>query len=356
MSFRALEIAKTGLFISQKAIDLTGHNIANANSTGYTRQRLVTESIDPASQTARFATIARGTIGGGTRVQALDQVRNSYLDKEIRRENAGLGEWNKRTEQMEFVEFLLNETSDSSLSMSMADFFNSINELSLDPINEEIRTHVVQNAIKMTESFNHYYNQFSTLQDTQNEAMKATTDKINDMLTNIANYNKKIYSYELGGEKANDLRDQRNVLLDDLSKLVNIEYSENSQNEFILTVQGVELINHIDTTLLEASPDLTGAVSGTAGYYEIYYEGTATPFAYSSGELEAYRGLRDGTTSDDFGIPLIMDNLNTLAQSLAKEFNTIHNTGYTVPIGSAPSMTGIDFFDVPSGDYSLVTA
>lgn len=356
MGFYGLEIAKSALTISQRAITLTGQNIANANTVGYTRQRFVTQAIDPAALASRFGNLETGAIGGGVEVQILDQIRNDFIDRELRRESASLGQWETRTEELEFIETLLNETSNNSISKTLADFFNSINELFMDPVNEEIRTNVQQNAIKLSETFNHYYDQLVALQNTLNDTMKVTTDRINDLLTNIADYNKQVYAYELGGDQANDLRDKRNVLLDELAVLVNIESVETAAGHTIVTVDGVELVNHTTTTLLEARPDLTGVVSGEADYYEIYYAGTNTPFEYSDGELEAYRYLRDGNTVNEIGIPRILDNLNTLARSLALEFNTVHNTGYTMPYNAVLSHNGVDFFDVPSGDYNLVTA
>lgn len=354
--FYGFEIAKTGLYTSQKAISVTGHNIANANTAGYTRQRLVTESIDPSSSHNRFAPTLGGSVGGGVAVQLLDQIRSEYVDREFRRENASMGQWETHTQELDFVERLLNETSDSSISSAMADFFNSLSDLSMDPVNKEIRTNVQQNAIKLTESFNHYYRQLTELQNSMNDAMRVTTEEINDMLTNIADYNKQIFAYELSGEQANDIRDKRGVLLDNLSELVNIEYSENSDGHFILTVEGTELVNHTDTTLLEVVPDQTGAVSGEAGYYSIYYEGTTTPFDYSNGKLEAYRIMRDGSTVDEIGVPRILDNLNTLARGLVEEFNNVHQNGYTMPYGAVASQTGVDFFEVPAGGLGQVTA
>ena len=354
--FYGLQIAKTGLYTSQKAISLTGNNIANANTVGYTRQRVATEAINPSAAEGRFTSTIGGTIGGGVNVQFIDQIRSDYIDRQYRNENASLGQWQTRTDEMEFIETMLNETSDTSISSAMAEFFNSLQELSMDTVNEEIRTNVQQNAIKLTEAFNHYYGQLSDLQNEMNDAMKVTTDEINDLLTSIASYNKQVFSYELSGEKANDLRDKRNVLLDELSALVNIDYVENSDGKLIVSVEGTELINHTDITLLEASPVLTGVVSGESGYYEIYYEGTTTPFAYSDGKLEGYRVLRDGNAVDEIGIPRILENLNTLARGLAQELNTVHQTGYTLPYDIILSQTGINFFDVPSGDYTQITA
>lgn len=354
--FYGLEIAKTGLFISRRALEITGHNIANADTVGYTRQRLVTQSVDPYAYDGRLSAVKASAVGGGVRSQMLDQIRSDYLDREYRNENSSLGYWSTRTSEMEYIETLMNEGTDNSISTSLADFYDSINELSMDPVSEEIRTNVQQNAIKLTDTINHYYDKFVELQNVYNDSMEVITRQINDYLTNITAYNKQIYSFELSGEKANDLRDKRNVMLDEISELVNTEYYENTQGSLVLTVEGTELINHTTVTLIEARPDLTGIVSGEPDFYEIYIEGTPTVFSYSDGKLEAYRALRDGNAVDDIGAPKILDELNTLARSIAEEFNTINNAGYTIPYGANPSQTGVDLFDVPSGNYNLITA
>ncbi len=351
--FYGLEIARTGLSVSQRAINVIGNNIANVDTVGYTRQKLETASID-SSYGTRIFEASKG--GGGVNVVLIEQIRSDYIDKQIREEYSALGECSTRADEMEFIETILNETSDTCIASSIADFFNSLSELSINPASEEIRTNVQQNALQMAETLNYCYNQLTELQNTYNEAMNITVDSINSLLTNISSYNEDIYSSELAGQTANELRDQRNILLDELSKLVKIEYTEDSDKKLIITSQGVELVNHTDTTLLETAADQTGAVSGQAGYYSIYYEGTTTDFAYSGGELAAYEDLRDGNAIDNMGIPYILSSMNTLARSLAQEFNAVHNTGYTMPYGATPSQTGVDFFEVPAGGYADITA
>ena len=354
--FFGLEISKSALAISQRSITLTGHNIANANTVGYTRQRILQQAIDPSLAPSHIATDKRAIIGGGVETCVIDQIRSDYIDRQLRKENASLGFWNTRAEELEYIESILNELSDSSISAAMKDFFNSVSELSIDPANEEIRTNVQQNALKMIDTFRHYYRGLADLQTTYNESMKVTVRDVNDLLTNIANYNKQIFAYELSGQKANDIRDKRNVLLDQLSELIGITYEEDSSGYFIVNCDGVELVNHSTVTLLEARPTLTGEVSGEPDYYEIYYEGTDTPFSYSDGVLYSYKVLRDGNSPDDVGIPYVLQSLNTLARFMAEAFNDVHSSGYTMPYGAQTSQTGINFFDVPAGGYGDITA
>jgi flagellar hook-associated protein 1 FlgK len=352
--FYGLEIARRGLTVNQQAITLTGNNISNANTEGYTRQRLVIDSIYPSPQRRFAGTVA---IGGGAEVTYINQVRSDYVDRQLRDEYAAMGQWRTRSEEMGFIESILDETSDSgSISTALADFFKSLSELTTDPDNMEIRTNLQQNGLKLCETLNYYYGQMVDLQKSYNDAMSATVDTINDLTASIASYNKEIYAYELGGQRANELRDKRNLLLDELSELVNISYSEDMEGKLTVSAQNVTLVSHTTTTSLSAAADQTGAVSGETGFYSIYIEGTDQDFEYSGGKLQAYTDLRDGNTVDNIGIPYLLSNLNMLAQSLAEEFNTVHNTGYTIPYGGGTSQTDVDLFEVPAGGYGQITA
>lgn len=350
--FYGLEIARRGLTVSQQAITLTGHNISNANTEGYTRQRLVIESLYPNTKSRLSGVVS---IGGGAEVTDIDQVRSEYIDRQLRDEYAALGQWNTRSEEMQYIESILNEISGSgSISTALASFYDSLSKLSTEPDSAEVRTNLQQNGIKLCDTLNYYYDQLVEAQNSYNDAMSVTVDKINSLLTSISSYNEEIYGYEMGGQNANELRDNRNLLLDELSRLVNISYSEAADGKFTVSVEGTDLVSHTDTTLLTAT-------AGAGGFYSIYYEGTTTDFDYDGGQLQAYKDLRDGNTIDNIGIPYMLECLNTLARSLAQEFNTVHETGYTIPYstgtyGTGASETGIRLFEVPAGGYTAITA
>ncbi|MEM5767902.1 MAG: flagellar hook-associated protein FlgK, partial [Bacillota bacterium] len=355
--FYGLEIARTALTVSQKAINLSGQNIANANTEGYTRQRLVVTSIEPASTDVHLASISKGKVGGGATVTLVDQIRNDYLDRQYRNQNTKLGYWQTKADEMEYIETVVNELSeDTSISSAMADFFNSLSDLSENPSSKEIRTSVQQNALKMAETFNQYYEQLVELQNLYNDQMSGTVDKINTLISGIADYNEQVYAYELSGDKANELRDKRNLMIDQLAELIDISATETTDGKTIITCGGDELVNHTTATLLDARPELTGEVSGESGYYQIYLGSSSTVLSYSGGQLQAYKDLRDGNSVDDMGIPRIMSSLNTLAQNIAQQFNAVHSTGYTMPDGATASQTGVNLFEVPAGGYGDITA
>ncbi|MGI5918327.1 MAG: flagellar hook-associated protein FlgK [Christensenellales bacterium] len=356
--FYGLEIARTGLTVSQKAINLSGHNIANANTEGYTRQRLVINSIQPASVNVRLSSISRGSVGGGATVALVDQIRNDYLDRQFRNQNTRLGYWQVKADEMEYIEMVVNELSeDTSISSALADFFKSLSDLAEnDPSSKEIRTSVQQNALKMTETFNQYYEQLIELQNLYNDKMAGTVARINTLLTNIADNNRQIFAYELSGEKANELRDTRNLMIDELSKLIDISVTESETGEIIIKCGEEVLVNHLAVTTLEAQPD-----PENNDFYKICLSGSNDELQFSGGELKAYQDLRDGNSADNLGIPRIIDNLNTLARSIAEEFNKIHSKGYTMPNGTTDSQDGVNLFYVPiaadgSEDYSAITA
>ncbi len=360
--FYGLEIARTGLTVSQKAINLSGHNIANANTEGYTRQRLVISSIQPASVNVRLSSISKGSVGGGATVSLVDQIRNDYLDRQFRNQNTRLGYWQVKADELEYIEMVVNELSeDTSISSALADFFQSLSDLAEnDPSSKEIRTSVQQNALKMTEAFNQYYEQLVELQNLYNDKMAGTVARINTLLTNIADNNRQIFAYELSGEKANELRDTRNLMIDELSRLIDISVTESEKGEIIIKCGNTELVNHLAVTTLKAQPD-----PDYYDFYRIYPSGMSEELKFSGGELKAYQDLRDGDSADNMGIPRIIENLNTLARSIAKEFNDIHKTGYTMPNGEEDSRNGVFLFAVPKAvdefgneyeDYSAITA
>ncbi|MDL2220634.1 flagellar hook-associated protein FlgK [Eubacteriales bacterium OttesenSCG-928-N14] len=357
-SFYGLEIGKTGLFHSKTALNLIGHNIANADTAGFTRQRIIGQNIEPASMITRFALATNETTGGGVRVQLIDQVRNPFVDRQIRSEYADLGKYVTRTEELLYVESFMNEGTDQSMSKSLSDFFDALSEFQKDPVNQEMRVVVQINAQKLVETFNHYHKQLVEAQNLYNDSINTTVMNINELADSIALYNKQIMAYELSGETALDLRDQRNLLIDELSTLVNIDYEEDELGRVNIfvgdNVPPHQLVEKSTAHHLQIALDDTEPSTGE-DIYTVYMSDGVTELQYSTGSLGGYKSLRDGNTMDNIGIPYFVDQINTLAQTLAVEFNKIHERGWTMQNGSTPSEQGILFFD-DLGDPTTITA
>ncbi len=356
-SFYGFEIAKTGLFASQRAIDLTGHNIANANTVGYTRQRLLLSSKELVAGNERFKEIINGYSGAGVRMDGVDQIRNVFLDTQYRRENSTKEMWSARSDALSYIEDIYGETNNTGLSTAINDFFTSLHTLTMNPESKEYRTNVMQNAMKMTDAFQHIAQQLADKQADMNEAARVSVIQVNGLADAIAGLNDQIFRYELTGQRANDLRDQRNNLLDELSGIVNYTYQEDADGMVSVNLGGNLLVDRTTTHKLQTTATKTNPIDGLGNLLDVTWadyteaDGSASPLVVTGGRLKAYLDLRDGDTADNVGIPYMAHRLDTLASSIASEFNAIHNAGWTYPDASNgnASATGVDFFEVPAG-------
>ncbi len=352
-TFGSLDIARKAMTATQKSIDVTGHNIANANTKGYTRQRLQVVSIEPQVGYSRFSSATKGASGAGVEVVTVDQIRNPFLDRQFRNENSLHKEWSTKAENLSYVESLFDELSDKGLLNSMNEFTASIQEASKNPVSRENRTNMLQNALKLTETINHYASQLSEKQIEQNQSIKIVAGKINDIALTISDINIQISRYELSGQKANDLRDKRNELLDELSSMVPVETQEDGNGNFKVSIKGNPsqlLVNHDQVTSLSVIQNKTNPMNGEVNSLnEIYWDNGITKVDIIGGSLKAYMDLRDGNTPQNIGIPYLNEQLNRFTSALANSFNSVHASGWTMLDTNTGtiSQTGINFFVAP---------
>lgn len=354
-TFYGMEAVRAGMYAAQTALDTTGHNISNVNTVGYTRQRVDTAAIPPCALNMLFNEDNKATSGKGVSILNIEQVRDVFLDAQYRDENANTGYTTTKYEKFSLVEDLfngvLNSTdTQSSVFTALQDFYSALNGLADNPASKDLRTNLQQSAITLTESVNYLYDKLEEQHSNLNESIKEMVAQVNDITDSIANLNRQIYGYELAGAKANDLRDQRNVLLDKLSNIIDIEYYDNSQGQLMVTLGGRALINGIDSYDLtvdiagENQLDVDSDVTPRVDQYIVKFaDELGNPGvrpqdrAYiQSGSLRAVLDLRDGGTVDDIGIPYVVRELNELCRKVAKEMNEVHRVGYTM------SFTGDD--------------
>ncbi|MGB9808680.1 MAG: flagellar hook-associated protein FlgK, partial [Caldanaerobacter sp.] len=241
-TFQGLEIAKTGLFVSQKALEVTGHNIANANTPGYTRQVVDMASIAPPTTFGMYDQWGKA-IGEGVKIVDIRQIRDQFLDNQYRRENKFLGEWETKAEVLSAIENILNEPSSSGITAVLNDFFNSLQELSKNPESLTVRAEVRERAIALADTFNTVYQHLYDKLNELNSTIQSRIAEINSYAERISRLNGEIYRFELSGQIANDLRDQRNLLIDQLSKLVNITTYEDANRNFRIDIGGQALVS-----------------------------------------------------------------------------------------------------------------
>ncbi|MGI5935639.1 MAG: flagellar hook-associated protein FlgK [Oscillospiraceae bacterium] len=245
-TFGGLETAKSGLVAARTSIDVTGHNIANANTVGYTRQRVLTSAREPGQGTYLISQFYNKRVGQGVDILEIQQLRSSYLDQQYRILNGDYMYSDKRVQSLTYLEGLFNELDEESgLTTSIENFYSALNVFSSDTSSLEYRTNVQQQALGMIHNFNVVYDEMKDLWHNQNDSISVAANRINAIAKELKYLNEAIASYERSGQPANDLRDERNLLLDELSGLVNITYAVNSDNPSMIDVKigGLSLVS-----------------------------------------------------------------------------------------------------------------
>jgi flagellar hook-associated protein 1 FlgK len=378
-TFYGLNIGNKGLFVAQRQLDSTGHNIANANTVGYSRQRFVTSAVPPPGFQQKFAPISKGQVGAGVETLSLDQIRDQFLDRQYRHEQTKANYWSTKSNALYYIEDVFNGEHETSLVGIMGSFFNAVQELTKNPTDEAIRTNMIQEARKMIDVMHSNYSQLRDLMYQQDYALAMQVNTINEISQKIASLNENIFKYEQGGNVANDLRDTRNLLIDQLSTLVDIQYREVgtgkynihglelSTMEINIGVDNEPLIVHKDFRRLYADQSAKNDVIFDIEYslgadlpdesllHHIRFEdsdvfgGGDTMLEVSGGSIKGYIDIRDGNDRDNQGIPYFIARLNELAKALVETFNEVHEQGWTVPYTNKDgiffeSATGISFF------------
>jgi flagellar hook-associated protein 1 FlgK len=242
-TFFGIEIGKSGLTVAQKGLDVTGHNISNVETAGYTRQRIMNTAYAPYSAITQLRIADNGRVGAGAHVQILDQIRSAFLDRQFRTEQTAASYWSTRSQGLSYVQSLFEtSTGELALTTSVNDLFSAFNQVTNAPEDQQQRTFLRQQALKMTEQFKHMYESMMALQEGQNTSVKTVTDPINTIAGQIADLNKNIFAFEIDGQPANDLRDKRNLLVDQLAGLADVTYEGDAiGSKFSLSIGGKTL-------------------------------------------------------------------------------------------------------------------
>lgn len=351
-SFFEFNVATSGIFTSKTGLEVTSHNISNSSTKGYSRQVSQQRASTPLTSLGGV-----GMVGTGSEVYGISQVRNIYLDKKYWNQSTYLGEYSSKNSQLNLVEASFNSLGDSNLSEIFTDFFNDLSNLSFDSGDSTYRTSVITYGTSLSDNINYLANQLLNQQRDINDDIYAVVQKINDLGKQISTLNKQIYSYEITGSTANDLRDQRALLVDELSQYVNIDVKETqgpsgnaNDLQYKVFINGQEFVSHFDYTMLKCEKRDTKVNSDDAvGLYDVVWQsGLAINYNNLSGELKGLIDVRDGNigiTNDSEtevkykGIPYYVNKLNNLVRTFTKAINEGKNADNTL-IDSTGKYTG----------------
>lgn len=217
-----LNTAKSGMNVSQVAIQTTSHNISNINTPGYSRQRVNQSASSPYSMPGKNSNFGAGQIGTGAQIDDVTRIRNSFYDYQYRSESHQYGNTSVKYEYFKNIEGIFNEPSDTAISSSLNSFFNSWSELSKDPQSSGVKSVVIENGKYLSNSINSAFKRLESLEEGLDKQSEYIMDEVNSMLSQLDKLEKNIKIIQGSGKSPNDFLDQRNQLLDNLSFKLNI--------------------------------------------------------------------------------------------------------------------------------------
>ena len=361
-TFTGLNIGLSGLNLYQTAINTTSHNIANTDTEGYTRQQTVYKAANALKVNSRY-----GMAGQGVQLEYVQQIRDTYYDVKFRDSNSRLGEYQVENEKLLELENYFNEiTSDSGFNAIYTQFNNAMVELTSDPSDETRRTQVISKASSFTTLINELATNLNISQNSVNDEIGIKISEINSISEQLFTLNKEITNIEIRGFKANDLRDQRNLLLDQLSEIANIEVKEDpiytkdgmktNANTCSVSINGHLLVDNTTCNSLKVVPrDEKVNQTDADGLYDVYFvaqDGTlGTEFDLNSsslrGELKGLMNIRDGNNAKGFDgtiSALETDAAGNITSATLKSYESFSISDLTLPASGKVQLAGTEFY------------
>jgi flagellar hook-associated protein 1 FlgK len=296
----SLYVGTSGLQTSQNALNTTAHNMSNIDTTGYTRQQVQqgTRSYNTLSKNA--SANAYQQIGLGVNYSQVKQVRDYFLDKTYRKESGRSGFYDTSVSAIEEVEDLFQELQGETFSTSITNLWESVQELAKDPSNSVNQGVFIQRCDEFLTRAQSVYQGLSEYQDNLNYQIKTQVDTINDYGKQIADLNIQILKIESGQvESANDLRDQRNQLMDELANMGNISYYEDVDGNVIIQFEGSDFVREDSYNKIGLQEDeLTGFYTP---YWEKLADNTQNPPDISGAKVYDMTQEISSDTNTDIG-------------------------------------------------------
>lgn len=337
-TFAGLNTMVRGLMTGQLQLDTVGHNITNANTEQYSRQRV--ETVATPSQTI-YGSYGTVQIGTGVDAPAINRLRDVYADRQYWQEQSSTKYYTAQQLNYDKVETIFDESTDSGLQTVLNNFEGIWGTLSGSKASDystrvQVREYGKDLATKITSDVE----KFQDLIEDNNSSIELKVESVNQLTSSIHFLNKKIVQQEATGGMANDLRDSRDLLVDKLSALINIEVTEKNNGSYSITSNGNTLADG------DGSMELATKVSSNSNYgvrdIEIVVKKTGTSFNPTGGEL---KGLQDSNIANKDYI----ENLGTMTAYLLSTFNDQHKAGYGI---DNDETTGTNFFGVNGKNYS----
>lgn len=312
-TFFGLTIASSALSAFQASVNTTANNISNVKTTGYTRQEAILQSAQSLKVNQRY-----GTAGTGVEITQIKQVRDLYYDVKYWESNSSLKLYDTRLYYSKQIEdYLVDDDSMKGFSTILDEMFNALDTVKTNSGSKDKRQQFISKCQSLVSFFQGVSNGLSKIQDNCNQEIHTQVAEINSIAAKIASLNKQINIIELQGGYANELRDQRAVLVDELSGYVSVECTETEVantnypdmylggTEYVVKINGQTLVNNFEYNELECvAREYKVNQSDNDGLYDVRWKDTKVPMAtttgIANGSLKALFEMRDGNNKDNF--------------------------------------------------------
>ena len=317
--FGTLNNATKGLNVQQAALQTTSHNISNANTVGYSRQKVTMVADNP------YTLGGIGQLGTGVRISSIDRIVDPYVNKQLRNENSSLEMYGKKSEVLGQLEGIFNEPSTTGLNNNLSKVFSSWTYLGSNPELATAKTMVAQNSETFTDTLHHMSNQIDSLHEGTVQDIEKNVLDFNAKVEQLDSLNKQIFNMTSQGQAPNDLLDQQDKILSELTGIAGVEASYDKFNRVSITVGGESVLTENSISKMSVAPDSDGQL--------VVNE---TNIAITSGNI---KGSQEALTEIDTK----KQELNDIAFTFATAMNEVHSDGGA----------GIPFFTLGEGeDYA----
>lgn len=319
LNFSAFEIGRRAIIANQFGIDITGQNIANVNTPGYSRKSVQLAEVAPTS-------VGRFAIGAGVSIQGIEAFRDSFIESRIQQEIGIAGSLAARRDALYPVESALQGAEGSGLQSAFEDFFGAFRDLEANPDSVPLRSIVAGRAQNLADTFHSTYSRLTEIRTGTDGQLRATVDEVNRLSERIAHLNIEIRKTENAGGQADGLRDQRNEYVNQISELTGARTTENNDGTITVTIgEGRALVTADKVT------ELTVENTPPNGLALVTFKGS--PAVFNEGVINGYSSAISTITQD-------IAVLDGLAEQLASRVNALHTSG--TDFDGNP---GVEFFD-----------
>jgi len=327
-TFTGIEIGKRSLISHNQGMNVIGHNLSNASVEGYSRQRIEMKAYEPIFIPGLNRAETAGQLGQGVIADRIERIRDEILEGRIVGQANGQGYWETRDKYLLLTEQIYNEPTEYSVRTLTDKFWESWQELSVHPEEMAARNQVLERGQALTEGIQRRYTGLKEIRGMLDEEVNATVTRINGILQEIAGVNEQIVKVKAMGDNPNDLLDRRDLLVKDLSTMVDITVDKRDPDEFLIHTGGLHLLQGRVVHGLQVESDPLNE-----GYSQVQWAANGEEAHFRGGKLASLLELRDTDIREE------IQKLDMMTVNFVDLVNENHRDGFGMN-----GKTGLDFF------------